>query len=51
MIKTDKRRVEEVGSCNFCKEDSFYVNVITGDTYLEVRMCSNCLRGLKKAKL
>tara|TARA_R110000803_G_scaffold171793_1_gene234691 strand:+ start:207 stop:353 length:147 start_codon:yes stop_codon:yes gene_type:complete len=46
MNSTKKNKVD-AGSCNFCTREHDRVNVITGELYLEVRMCDKCLKDLK----
>lgn len=48
MIHKIIKKTRDAGSCNFCSTPHKTVNVITGNTYLEVRMCNTCLAELKK---
>ncbi len=50
-LRTAKR--EDVGGCSFCldssrkaADDYSFVNVITGESPIIVRMCESCIKGL-----
>ena len=47
MNITKKNKID-AGSCNFCTREHDKVNVITGASYIEIRMCNKCLTELKK---
>jgi len=47
-INRTVKKAVDAGSCNFCSRPHRDVNVITGESHLEVRLCNKCLKELSK---
>jgi len=45
-INRTVKKAVDAGSCNFCSRNHRDVNVITGESHLEVRFCNKCLKEL-----
>jgi hypothetical protein len=43
-----KKESGVVGSCQLCNDNDKKVNVITGETNIEIRICEGCSSSLKK---
>jgi len=45
-IKRTVKKAVDAGGCNFCNRPHRDVNVVTGESHLEVRFCNKCLKEL-----